>query len=994
MALAVPGTKADPDGPRGAARGAGVPIVAAGARGPLGLTALEVAMCARAQKLDVWPTRFEDRWRFRIGASRARYLPDDLHGFDRLVALGAPALREAAGAIAGPVPLYLAIAEPGRPDDDPRMGPELIAALARASGVAIDVERSVVVRSGHAGGGMALELAMLRMRDAGLADRPSVVVVGGLDSYYHGDVLRWLDEERRLHSQGAVDGFFPGEGAAFVVVAASAEEAQKAGPALAAPIATIAAAASGREETIGTEEPNIAVAMTRAVRSAAEGARGAPIAWVLSDVNGERHRVDEWSKVTIRSRDLFVEDVRHDRLPAMMGDLGAASGPMALAIAATWLRTGAAPAPRALVALHADGQDRAVTVIDAAPEAPAPAATPPRRREAPAKATAPVLAEAIERVVRSVPRLPPSVDRAGLEALLAAALHALSQWERTDLLADDHLARLADAAARVRVAREELGALAADEAGAQGLRALRHVEASLAACREVTIGEIVAEQDAALRGGRVEEPAAREAAPFRASAGAPLVHASERDPLLPLGDAPRDARTPEEAALRGIARDALEDVAILGGLRQPNDDEPWSRTDVFETRLLANLDALASLDRAVSGPDLGIDVPQRALAYGQEAAWADAGRAFARAFVLSCFGAEEAVRAAVEGLRRSHPITHAAQRDALCLAASPRVVPAMERLLWDDDPALVRLAAEVLRFRRAATLPAMLPLLSHPDVGVLSAAARAMGTVEPREAAIAALGGLLGEGVEDRVAVAALESLALLGDPAVLERVSARLAEEEARPGTLSTAGRLGLLRIVAAAGGAEHAGLLVRALARTPAAVTAVGWYGHAAHVEPVLEVLALANEQRSGAAISPTQLEIDAARALLRITGIYLEDPDEPSGIGLAMRASLWRAHFADNPLDLRPDVRWRMGLPYRPAASLAELSDEGTAAHARRWAALELGVLAGRGWAFEPGDWVARQKEQLAAMQARVEGGIGYEAGEWPDAYLRRRRAHEGR
>src|SRR5689334_17953235 len=114
-------------------------IVGVGARGTLGLTALQVAMCGRAQKLDVWLTRFEDRWKHSIGAARARFLPDELHGFDRLVALGAPALREAASALPGPMPLYLAVAEAGRPDDDPRMGPELVAALAQASGVAIDV---------------------------------------------------------------------------------------------------------------------------------------------------------------------------------------------------------------------------------------------------------------------------------------------------------------------------------------------------------------------------------------------------------------------------------------------------------------------------------------------------------------------------------------------------------------------------------------------------------------------------------------------------------------------------------------------------------------------------------------------------------------------------------------------------------------------------------------------------------------------------------------
>lgn len=964
----------------------GAPVIGVGARSPLGLTALSVAMTARAHKLDVWLTRFVDRWNRTVGASRARFLPEDLHGFERLVALGAPALREAAAGLTGPLPLYLAVSEPGRPDDDPRMGPELLAELARASGVAIDLERSLVVRSGHAGGGMALDLALHRMRDTAAENRPAAVIVGGLDSYYDGRVLKWLDEDRRLHSSSASDGLFPGEGAAFVVVCASAEEAAQRSQA--PPLATILYTGSTREETIGTEEPNVALALTRAVRSAAEGVRTGRIAWALTDVNGERHRIDEWDRVMIRCNDVLGEEVRHDMLPRMLADIGAATGPMALALCAMWFRAGAAREPRALVSLCSEGPERSVFVVEAPPGDAGSLPAEPAARATPAKTASPPLEEAIERVARSAKKLTDAVDRVALEPLLGAALSALARWAKSELLADDHLERLTDAAARTAAARAALEAISGEEIAAAGAKMLRHVETSLAACREQTIHAIVAEQDLSRRGPAPQTTA--RAPLFRAGIGAPVVHATEREAPLPLTGARFETRTPEEAALAVIARDVLEDIGILGGLRRPNEDEPWTRSGPFEDRLLADVDALASLDRAVNGPDLGIDTTARALAYSTEASWADTGRAFTRAFALSCFGAEDAVRAATAGLATSHPITHAAQRDAFCLAPSAEVVPAMERLLWHDDSALVRLAIFVLRFRRAATLPAMLPLLSHPDVGVLEAAARAMATVEPRPTAIAALRDLLREGVEDRVAIAALESLVLLGDPSALETVATRLRDDAARPGTLGTAARLDLLRLLAVAGAQAHSDLLVGALAKTPSAVTAVGYYGHPTHVEAIVGVLAKANEQRHPASIQPTQLELDAARALLRITGIYLEDPDEPSGVGLAMKASLWREHFIASPLNLHEGTRYRFGEPYRPAAALAELKDEATAPHARIWTALELSVLAGQGWGFEPLDWVARQKQQIALMEARIESGIGYEAGEWPESYRARRRA----
>jgi 3-oxoacyl-[acyl-carrier-protein] synthase-1 len=87
-----------------------------------------------------------------------------------------------------------------------------------------------------------------------------------------------------------------------------------------------------------------------------------PIAWLVSDLNGERARIREWSMVELRAD--FANPLVHLRLADSMGDLGAASGPMALALLDVYWRARCAPAKRALVVLHSDGPDRGAILIE------------------------------------------------------------------------------------------------------------------------------------------------------------------------------------------------------------------------------------------------------------------------------------------------------------------------------------------------------------------------------------------------------------------------------------------------------------------------------------------------------------------------------------------------------------------------------------------------------------------------------------------------------
>lgn len=333
-------------------------ILGVGARSPLGLSALQVAMNARALRLEPRSSDFQDRKGYLIGAARAECLADDIVGWERFAALGAPALREAAFGQTGRFPLIVALPDRARPDQSARFDDELLSELARRSGAAIDLAASTTVRADNAGFALALEEAALRLA----AGAPGVLV-GGLDSYFDPVVLAHLDDERRLHSEHADSGFVPSEGAAFFWIG-RADAKIEGDPARAPrPLAVISRLETGREDTVVTGEPNLGSAMTELARRALAGA-ARPVSWVVTDVNGERHRVREHAAVAMRLTDDLARDHRHDLLPAALGEVGAATGALHLAVVTTLFRVGAAPARTALLLNYSEGAERAAIVVE------------------------------------------------------------------------------------------------------------------------------------------------------------------------------------------------------------------------------------------------------------------------------------------------------------------------------------------------------------------------------------------------------------------------------------------------------------------------------------------------------------------------------------------------------------------------------------------------------------------------------------------------------
>ncbi len=639
-----------------------------------------------------------------------------------------------------------------------------------------------------------------------------------------------------------------------------------------------------------------------------------------------------------------------------------------------------------------------------------------------------LLEEALLDRVRSPGRIRPRALAAVDEAVRAATALALAGVGDTD-----RLEKLD------RAIRDGDGAGAAIRGwGGAFVRSAEAVKAATRALAERR-GEVIDQ-----RGAIEDEPtdpgagggggARAEEAPFQAGVGEPVLHRITRAPIdlvrviasaevlaeipdhraapgpgeiLALaaelerseGEDDDDAPAPREPplrepllGLRRLSRSALEQIGSLGELRSARAGERWTPALLgFEGRLLAAMDALAALgapfenERDDGGWEtLRLDIAREAIDHAGDAFTIDPMRAFASAFVLGNLEGDDAARAAVLALARSHRETHEAQAEALALAPSPALGPALARLALRGQPHVARTALGVLRARKEAPFGHCAVLLQHPDSGVRGAAARCLGLVPERGPAIAALTPLAESDPSPVVAAAATESLLLLDAPLGLEIARARLDAALAQ-GPLETGP---WLRLVGIAGGADDCALLLRALGAGSAAAAPLGWLGHTGAVEPLLDALTRAEEQGDQA------LAEAADRALRRLLG---ELPTRAAGqeqAGATGEALAWRARWMTLSRELPERKKVRRGELFSPQASLDELARDDVPVEVREACALELGLLSGGEW-VEVSGWITRQRRQLAALAARFAATGSalapklHAPGEWVADRLGRRR-----
>ncbi|MGH9195549.1 MAG: beta-ketoacyl synthase N-terminal-like domain-containing protein [Acidimicrobiia bacterium] len=212
---------------------------------------------------------------------------------------------------------------------------------------------------GRAGGLLALGEAIARLR----AGKDRFVVAGGVDSYHDPAVLRQLDQEKRVKSSRNLDGFIPGEGAAFLLLSKRRTAAEVGLP----PIAVLTAVASGVEEGhFYSTAPYRGEGLAATFRTffSSNGLRE-PVREVYSSMNGERFWAKEWGVAYLRSRSAFSPAHGMHHPADSYGDVGAASGPLMVGLAALGVQGGYRQSP-CLVYCSSDFGPRAVVAASAA----------------------------------------------------------------------------------------------------------------------------------------------------------------------------------------------------------------------------------------------------------------------------------------------------------------------------------------------------------------------------------------------------------------------------------------------------------------------------------------------------------------------------------------------------------------------------------------------------------------------------------------------------
>jgi len=127
----------------------------------------------------------------------------------RMLRLAAPSFQSVAKDIGQPVVLFIGL--PELRDTEAPWLKHFPSYLQKLTDVPVDRARSVIVPKGRASALLALERALETLQ----ADPAAVAVVGGVDSYLDLRLLATLDAEGRILGPRVMDGFIPGEGAAF-----------------------------------------------------------------------------------------------------------------------------------------------------------------------------------------------------------------------------------------------------------------------------------------------------------------------------------------------------------------------------------------------------------------------------------------------------------------------------------------------------------------------------------------------------------------------------------------------------------------------------------------------------------------------------------------------------------------------------------------------------------------------------------------------------------
>ncbi len=278
----------------------------------------------------------------------------------RMLRLAQPALHEALESLPEnvSVPLFLAGPE-ALPDAEPPVSPRILTEIASQTKAPLDLNASMVFAQGRAAAMLAAQAALACLAGG----KHDYALLGGVDTYLDLMLLAQLDQEDRVLAEGVMDGFAPGEGAAFLLLCsdrAAAAAGHKAVARLHAP------GISSEPGHRYSDEPYTGDGLANAVRDALPAAGGKPVKTIYSSLNGENIGAKEWGVAFSRNHEAFDPQAVLEHPADCIGDTGAAAGPLLIAMAATGLSQRLLTSP-VLVYCSSDGPHRGAVCVSAGP---------------------------------------------------------------------------------------------------------------------------------------------------------------------------------------------------------------------------------------------------------------------------------------------------------------------------------------------------------------------------------------------------------------------------------------------------------------------------------------------------------------------------------------------------------------------------------------------------------------------------------------------------
>ncbi|HEY4366070.1 MAG TPA: beta-ketoacyl synthase N-terminal-like domain-containing protein [Steroidobacteraceae bacterium] len=275
----------------------------------------------------------------------------------RLLRLAVPALQGLAAPPTEPVRMFLGM--PQLAASDAAWLNHFLRYIDMLSGTPIDLERSVIVTEGRAAALMALELAL----DSLAIDPSTAVIVGGVDTHLDLRLLNSLDAQQRLLGPQVMDGFIPGEGAAFFMLSAPQSQPPASAPQILVNAAASVADPGHRYGTAPARGEGLSAAIEQ-LRARMETPLPA-VGVTFAGFNGENFDAKLWGVARLRHNDFFAPSMPIEHPADKYGDAGAATGAILTALAATSLADGSRNGP-ALVWAASDREPRACALLSVA----------------------------------------------------------------------------------------------------------------------------------------------------------------------------------------------------------------------------------------------------------------------------------------------------------------------------------------------------------------------------------------------------------------------------------------------------------------------------------------------------------------------------------------------------------------------------------------------------------------------------------------------------